>query len=129
MRILDVGSGPVQKLISDYLEIEVIPFDKQINPSDDMESLPYPDKSFDLVICINALDHTKDAKQAVREMLRVGGMVYINCAIDQKTRHRKKHYWDAKPNGVFTNGEVSFDLEDYGFEIDFDDGRMIACYR
>jgi hypothetical protein len=127
MRVLDIGSGPTPKLISNYLEIEVVPFDKQINPSHDMEHLPYPDDWFDVVICINALDHTKDAEQALREFVRVArGTVYINCALDQKTRHRKKHYWDAKEDGTFTNGTDSFDLKDYGFEIQCIDGRMIA---
>lgn len=134
MKILDVGSGPVPKLVSNYQEIQVLSCDQNSNAwvdPQDMEHLTYPDKLFDIVICINALDHTKDAEQALKEMLRVSkGFVYINCAIDQLTRHRKKHYWDAKPDGKFINPVYEFDLKDYGFEIEFDDGRMIAkCYQ
>jgi SAM-dependent methyltransferase len=127
LRILDLGSGPTPKLISNYTEIEVVSADNRFLEIQDMEKLTYADNSFDLVVCINALDHTKDAERAVNEMLRVGLVVYINCAIDQKTRHRKKHYWDAKPDGTFTNGSENFNLKDYGFEVEFEDGR-IKCF-
>ena len=127
MRILDVGSGRTPKLISDYTEIEIVYCDKKFG--DDMENLPYPDKSFDIVICINALDHTQNAEKALQEMLRVGQRVYINCAINERSTSRKFHWWDAKPDGLFINPEGEFDLKKYGFEVDFDDGRMMAWYR
>lgn len=127
MKILDVGSGVTPKLISDYTEIDIYYCDKQLSPPQDMENLNYTNNFFDLVICVNALDHTINAEQALREMLRVSRRnVYINCAIDQRTRHRKKHYWDAKPDGRFVNSDGEFDLKDYGFKIEFEDGRMIA---
>lgn len=130
MRILDVGSGKSPKLASSYVEIEIINCDLQEAPGveiQDMERLTYPDKSFDVVTCINALDHTKDARSALREIIRVcRGLIYINCAIDQRTRHHKKHYWDAKENGMFVSPTEIFDLKAYGFDIEFEDGRMIA---
>lgn len=131
MRVLDLGSGVDSKLISDYTEIEITHADIRLDPPVDMENLPYEDSSFDIVICINALDHTQNAPKAVMEMLRVSkGLVYINCAIDQKTRHRKKHFWDAKPDGRLANDVYEFNLKDHGFKIEFDDGRMIAkCYQ
>ena len=129
MKILDVGSGPSPRLVSAYSEIEIVSCD--INSNDtvvfqDMEQLSYDDKSFDLVVCVNALDHTIDALSALKELIRVGHCVYINCAIDQRTRHRKKHYWDAKADGRFVNPTGEFDLKDYGFGIEFENGRMIA---
>ncbi len=130
MKVLDIACGQIPKLKSEYLEIDVVNCDIQDIPGvekQDMEKLTYPNRSFDIVICINALDHTRDALSAVKEMLRVSkGFIYINCAIDQRTRHRKKHYWDAKPNGVFLSPNQTFDLKDYGFNIEFDDGRMMA---
>ncbi len=133
MKILDVGCGSAHSFATSYPEIDITRCD--INPSEgvevqDMEKMAYPDSSFDVVTCINALDHTKDAEAALNEILRVAkGYVYINCAIDQMTRHRKKHYWDAKPDGRFVNPESEFDLRDYGFDIEFEDGRMIAEVR
>lgn len=132
MRILDVGCGSLPKLTSTYTEVEVTCCDRYELPGvelQDMENLTYPDNSFDVVLCINALDHTKDAHQAVKEMLRVvkpKGLVYINCALDQMTRHRKKHYWDAKEDGTLISGGVVVNLPAFGFDIEFVDGRMIA---
>ncbi len=135
MRILDVGSGPRPRLVSDYSEIQVVSCDQQESPSvdpQDMESLTYGDNAFDVIICINALDHTFNAEKALKELLRVGRFVYINCAVDQRTRHHKKHYWDVKGDGRFVNSFANsmgeFDLKDYGFKIEFKDGRMIAKY-
>ncbi len=85
-----------------------------------MEKLTYPNDLFDIVYCANALDHTLDALSAVKEMIRVvkpGGWVYINCALDQRTIQRKKHYWDAKPDGKFVSKTETFDLKDLGFNI------------
>lgn len=130
MKILDVGCGAVPKLKSDYLEIEVVACDSKAAPGvefQDMEKLTYPDNLFDVVMCVNALDHTKDARAALHEMQRVSrGLIYINCALDQMTRHRKKHYWDAKADGKLVSPTETIDLRGYGFNIEFDDGRMIA---
>lgn len=65
----------------------------------DMENLPYPDESFDIVHCCNALDHTKNAQKALQEMKRIckpGGVVYILCAEDQKRRFSGMHEWNAR---------------------------------
>lgn len=86
----------------------------------DMEKLSYPDNSFDIVHCVNALDHTIDAESAVKEMIRVAkDWVYIDCSLHQHTVRRKKHYWDAHKDGTFTNETGQFDLKDYGFKIEF----------
>jgi ubiquinone/menaquinone biosynthesis C-methylase UbiE len=49
----------------------------------DAEKLPYPDKTFDLVICNSVLHWFKDRQGAVNEMYRVlkpGGQVILICA-------------------------------------------------
>lgn len=41
------------------------------------EALPYPDASFDIVVCVDVLEHVRDLDQVIREILRVlkpGGM-------------------------------------------------------
>jgi SAM-dependent methyltransferase len=53
----------------------------------DMHALPYPDKSFDVVISSWVLGYTRDPKKAVDEMLRVvkdGGLVAIGCTFNPK---------------------------------------------
>lgn len=45
------------------------------------EQLPFKDKSFDTIFCLNALDHTENWRKVVQEMLRIlcnTGMVYLD---------------------------------------------------
>lgn len=47
---------------------------------EDMENLTYPENFFDIVHCVNALDHTTNILVALREMYRVtkpGGYIYL----------------------------------------------------
>lgn len=39
--------------------------------SEKPEDLPLPDKSIDLCVCINVLDHVQDAQQCIMQMRRV----------------------------------------------------------
>lgn len=135
--ILDVGSGPfsITGQLLDGVKIDITLCDKQdftmfwkelgqkpLFPIEyqDMEYLTYPDKSFNIVHCVNALDHTVNALSALKEMIRVArDYVYIHCVEDQLTTQRKKHYWDAKPDGTFINATGKFNLKDYGFKVKY----------
>lgn len=140
VKIADIGSGPIPKT-GQYLEdvkVTIYSSDKQdfvaawqkhnIDPPpkveyQDMEKLTYPDDFFDIVHCVNALDHTRNALAAVKEMVRVckpGGWVYIDCNLDQKDTGYK-HFWNAKEDGTFTNYADTFDLKDFGFTIKYID--------
>lgn len=140
VKIADIGSGPQSKIGQSLsgVEVKIYPSDNQdftnfykkhnftpLIPIEyqDMENLTYPDSFFDIVHCANALDHTKDVRAAVEEMLRAckpEGWIYIDCCLDQMdTGH--KHYWNAKEDGVLTNGIESFDLKSIGFNIDYVD--------
>lgn len=144
-KIADLGSGPVCILgtlwsginitiyASDILQPEYIKaLEKEncklITPIEyqDMENLTYPDEFFDVVHCVNALDHTKDAQKALDEMRRVckvGGYIYLRHAHNQKRAHHGNgHYWDAKVNGFF-NGKDLVTLS--GFRTT-DDGYFIV---
>ena len=140
VKIADIGSG-AWSIIGSYLdEIDlkiynsdnqdftdfwkkqnIIPF--MIPEYQDMERLTYPDNFFDVVHCVNALDHTKDALAAVKEMIRVckpGGYVYIKCWLSQlDTGHL--HKWNVTKTGAFENGIGAFDLRSLGFQIDYTD--------
>jgi SAM-dependent methyltransferase len=82
-RVLDVGCGVkpyypfFEPHASEYVGVDVVE-----NPAADLqgavESLPVDDASFDLVLCIQVLEHTDDPARAVRELRRVvapGGAV------------------------------------------------------
>ena len=85
-RVLDVGCGPHGGLIgfrdcrafgADHL----IPQSRALGyPLEDhgiryaqakSEALPYPDGSFDTVVCVNALDHVDDLERTFHEIARV----------------------------------------------------------
>lgn len=148
VKILDVGSG-AYSIIGHYLDeikVDITHCDNQdfsgfwkkyeatpLIPIEyqDMEKLTYPDESFDIVHSANALDHTRDALAAVKELIRVcktGGWVYIDCHLDQlNTGH--KHYWNAKGDGTFENGTDKFDLKEFGFGIQFIDNGGESRYN
>jgi SAM-dependent methyltransferase len=82
-RVLDVGCGlkPYQPLFSAYAA-EYVGVDPVDNPHADLkgsvEDLPVGDASFDLVLCVQVLEHAADPMQGVRELHRVtaaGGRV------------------------------------------------------
>ena len=82
-RVLDVGCGtkPYEPLFGPYATsyVGVDPVD---NPRAELrgsvEALPVEDRSFDVVLCNQVLEHCDDPAQAVRELMRVtvlGGRV------------------------------------------------------
>ncbi|MCX7928832.1 MAG: class I SAM-dependent methyltransferase [Patescibacteria group bacterium] len=150
VKIADLGSGPVCTLgnIWGNVEISIIASDlraeaylkliqpfgvKLITPLEyqDMENLTYEDESFDVVHCVNALDHTPNAKAALCEMQRickVGGYIYLRHAHNQKTAHKGRgHFWDIKAEGI-TNGIETIKLEKGWKTID-DGDFVISIYH
>lgn len=119
MKLADLGSGPDP--------IKVFPMDRRDFEGiekQDMEKLTYPDDSFEIVTCINALDHTKNPRAAIEEMIRIckpGGFIYIDCALIQHTTSGGWHYWDAEEDGCFVGEKDMFNLKDYGFQIRYID--------
>jgi SAM-dependent methyltransferase len=144
-KIADLGAGPVCTLgnIWTGVDISIIASDMRANAYlelikkqnvtlltpleyQDMENLTYEDESFDVVHCVNALDHTPDASKALSEMKRVcktGGYIYLRHAHDQMSAHRGRgHFWDVKAGGI-TNGIDTFKLDDFRTT---DDGDFIV---
>lgn len=79
--------------------VPLVPIEKQ-----DMEHLTYEDNSFDVVHCVNALDHTVNPLAAIREMQRIckpGGYVYLRH-IENEGENEKYagfHQWNITPLG------------------------------
>ncbi len=82
-------------------ETPLVPIEYQ-----DMEDLTYPDNSFDIVHCRNALDHTKNPLIAIEEMKRITKQwIYLLHAEGQKRIYGGHHYWnweDVKLEGFTT---------------------------
>lgn len=140
VRILDLGCGPFNIIgsVQEGVKVDLTRADKTafeeewtrhnavpIFPIEvqNMEKLTYLDDSFDIVVCINALDHTKDAPSAIEEMVRVckpGGWIYIDCALDQRSTTGGWHYWDAKEDGMFIGrNNYTFDIKKFGFQVEY----------
>lgn len=137
--IAELGAGPICTIgnlwkdvkvnlyASDVLQNEYAPWWGKYNATpvvpveyQDMEHLTYPDGFFDIVHCVNALDHTLDSKQALKEMLRVcktGGWIYLRHLPNQRKQLRGMHAWDInESNGesVFSNRRNRFLLSEFG---------------
>ena len=85
LRVLDVGCGdrPYAPLVASAAE--VVGFDVPGNPHADLhgsiEAVPVEDASFDVVLCLQVLEHVPDPAAAVRELrraVRPGGRVLLS---------------------------------------------------
>lgn len=130
MKILNIGSGPIS-IKGEAPGIIITHADRRDYGVEiqDMEHLTYPDDSFDLVVCINALDHTPDAQLAIEEMKRVSKWVYIDCALIQRTTSGRNHYWDALEDGMFKSKNDEFNIMDHGFVVELIDNEMGRRYN
>jgi len=149
VKVADLGSGPlvITGSLLDGVKVEIYPSDLRdysyfwegVNSTplfkvelQDMEKLTYEDNFFDIVNCVNALDHTVDAVSAIKEMLRVvkpKGWVYIDCSLYQMSTTGGRHRWDAKEDGTFTSMLNEFNLKDFGFDVKFIDNHGHRRYN
>ena len=84
-------------------------------------SLPYPDKSFDLVISINALHtlHNYDLDKALREIERVGKKKYL-CVESYRNEAEKANllYWQVTCEAFCTPEEWAWWFKQTGYTGD-----------
>lgn len=98
----------------------------------DMENLTYPDNFFDIIHCVNALDHTLHPQEALKEILRVckpDGWIYLRHLPDQKTACRGMHAWDVNMvdgEAVFSNLKEKFLLSEFGDFKTHREGHLIV---
>lgn len=93
-KLLDVGSGPISFLsvlksgrmkiavdtLNDKYKKEYERNDNVVYEKQESEMLYFDDNYFDVVFCMNALDHFKDYYQSLLEMIRVlkvGGVLHL----------------------------------------------------
>ena len=98
----DFLADEYNEMLRDSNVTPVIPVEKQ-----DMTNLTYKDEFFDVVHCVNALDHCNDPQKALQEMLRVlkpGGWLYLRHYqnVGEFMRYRGEHKWniDLSEDGI-----------------------------
>ncbi len=116
-RVLDVGCGmkPFQRFVCyhDYTGIDDnIRMRPDVNAS--ALNMPFPDNSFDSVICSEVLEHLKEPAKAldeIRRVLRPGGIAYITCPMCWCLHYEPDDYWR------FTMYSLKQLIETGGFEV------------
>jgi SAM-dependent methyltransferase len=108
--ILDIGCGDgtityklaenVKKIIGIEIDANLIRDAKINNPSNsfflqgDGEDLPFPNESFDIIICAQVYEHTKDPYlliEEIRRVLRSGGICFFSGP--NKLAVMEEHFW------------------------------------
>ena len=107
LRVLDVGCGvkpylPFFERAAEYVGVDLVD-----NPYADLrgavEALPVEDASFDLVLCIQVLEHSDDPARAVSELHRVtkpGGRVLASTHGTQVYHPSPEDHWRWTHTGL-----------------------------
>lgn len=69
-----------RKLASPVVSLDVVPRSAVDVVADTCACLPFPDETFDLVVCTSALEHVIDERTALAEIVwvtRIGGRIWI----------------------------------------------------
>jgi SAM-dependent methyltransferase len=137
--VLDVGSGPLSTvgivhgdarvvltgadpLAEDYLgrlaAIEVAPNCRLVACNGEQLAATFGADAFDLVTCVNAMDHSEDPVEVFRQMVQVtkpGGHLYLYHAENEgfHERYHGMHQWNFRNKGgspVLNDGRKSYRL-------------------
>ena len=139
VNIAELGAGPICTIGNSWKDVKVNLYASDILQNEftalweqhsatpvvdieyqDMEHLTYPEGFFDIVHCVNTLDHTIDARGALQEMFRVckpGGWIYLRHKGDQRKKWRGMHEWDinmVEGETILSNPKESFSLKEFG---------------
>ena len=103
-KILDVGSGgsSYHRFFPNRITVDIDPGRK---PSiiADVHDLPFADNEFSIVLCTEVLEHTKDPRLAVGEMMRVlkkGGILILTTRFVYPLHDTPHDYWRFTKYGL-----------------------------
>jgi SAM-dependent methyltransferase len=99
------GFGTVEAL-------DLFPQDPGIRRGD-IEAMPYPASTFDLVVCSHVLEHSYDLQRAADEIIRVttpGGLVWIAVPAGQAPTAHDRHRFDTADDVVRLFGRAVPDV-------------------
>ncbi|MDH5733499.1 MAG: class I SAM-dependent methyltransferase [Candidatus Bathyarchaeota archaeon] len=86
------------------------------------EELPFKDETFDVIMCLNTLDHTQNPYKVLKEirrcLKRTGTLLfYVNTFSTFKTIRKKLGIIDAPHPHHFSDSEVSYMFQRLGFDL------------
>jgi SAM-dependent methyltransferase len=108
VRVLDVGCGVkpylpfFAEIAEQYVGIDVVE-SPQADVVGSVEALPLDDRSFDVILCTQVLEHCDDPVQAIRELRRVtapGGRVLASTHGVQVYHPNPVDYWRWTHEGL-----------------------------
>ena len=107
LRVLDVGCGvkpylPFFATAREYVGLDLVRTE-HADVVGTAEQLPLDDASFDLVLCLQVLEHVDDPGQAIRELHRVtrpGGRVLLSTHGTQVYHPSPADYWRWTHTGL-----------------------------
>jgi SAM-dependent methyltransferase len=87
-------------------------------PAVDMQCLPFPDGSFDVVVHSDTLEHVPDAKKGLSECLRVAGsgwVVFTTPILGERLSRRRATHW---PFSSYHGGDIGRSVVYHEFGAD-----------
>ena len=105
-KVLDIGSldinGCCKDLFDDYIGLDIQP-GKNVDVVANAHSLPYPNATFDIVLCLEMLEHDSNFFQTIAEVQRVlkpGGFFMLSARGNGYEKHDYPHdYWRFNVDG------------------------------
>ena len=104
---LDVGCGPISRYQSLFNCTEYVKMDIAEGPNVDVvgfaEAIPFPDSSFDSILCTEALNDVLEPTKAFTEFSRVlkrGGVVMISVPCMARVHESPTDYWRYTRNSL-----------------------------
>lgn len=95
------------------------------------EYLPFKDETFDVVLCLNVLDHVQSpilTLKEIKKVLKEGGVLvlWLQTYNASKTIRRGVNLIDRPHPHHFTDGEVFFILQKIGYSVDHHSIRRVS---
>lgn len=106
-KTLDIGAG--LKPFKDYFNSsEYITLDMAISLQPDVVgsilAIPFPDQSFDSIVCLEVLEHIPDTKKAIAEITRVlkpGGVLLLSAPMHWPLHYEPEDYFRFTKYGLY----------------------------